>query len=133
MPKPVEGQNRYGVCDLQVIDKIKTLQEELGGKTPPLTMVIDRFGGAFSTLIHNRYGGYIKFVKSLGMIPVTSSHTPKYSKKYFIKLGIKALRQGKELVGRKILNQSEVRNIYNYFPSQKAWRNAVINELITSI
>jgi len=127
--KPIEEQNRYGICDLQVIDKIKSLQEELGGKTPPLTRVIDRFGGAFSTLIHNRYGGYIRLIKSLGMIPVTSSFTPKFSKKYFINLGVKAVRHGKKLIGHKILNQSEERNIYTYFPSQKVWKKAVVREL----
>lgn len=128
-PKAIESQNRYGVCELQVRDKIIQLKNKLG-RTPALTEVIDEYGGGFAGIIHNRYSGYLPLVKELGWKPVTSNKNPKYSKAYFVSKGIKAVSKGKKLIGKKILNQSEVRNIYNYFPSQQAWKNAVNRALV---
>ena len=130
--RAVESQNRYGVCELQIIDKIKRLQKKLG-KTPALTEVIDAYGGGFASIIHSRYGGYLPLLKSLKITPVTSSFTPKFSKKYFIRKGIKALVAGKKLIGGKILNQSEARHIYDYFSSQGTWKTAVSRALINSL
>lgn len=127
--KPIEGQNRFGLCDLQVKEKIMLLKDKLG-RTPALTEVINEYGGGFSTLIHNRYYGYLKLIRSLNMVPVTSSYTPKFSKKYFVELGVNAvIKDGKELIGRNILNQSEEKNIYNYFSSQGEWKKAVGRKL----
>jgi hypothetical protein len=122
--KPVEGRNRYGLCDLQVKDKIMKMKDRLG-RTPALTELIDEYGGAFATLIHNRYDGYLALLKKMKMTPVTSSFTPKFSREYFINKGVNALKNGRDLIGKQILNRSEERNIYNYFSSQRNWKNAV--------
>jgi len=129
LKKPLENKNRYGVCDLQVIDKIKILRDKLG-KTPALTELIDEYGGGFAYAIHNTYGSYIKLLRNNGMEPVTSSHNPKYSKKYFIQMGVNAIMDGKELKGTHILSINEQRYVYKYFPSQTEWKKAVIKELI---
>ena len=125
--KPLEEQNKYGICELQVRDKILKLKDKLG-KTPALTQVIDTYGGSFASLIHNRYSGYLSLLKSLGLKPGVSNFNPKYSKEYFIKKGIKALKKGKKLTGRSVLTVSESRNIYNYFSSQEVWKNHVIRQ-----
>jgi hypothetical protein len=122
--KAIEAQNRFGVCDLQIVEKIKNLKRELG-RTPALTEIIDKYGGGFASIIHSRYDGYLKLVRDLGWKPVVSSRNPKYSKEYFVKKGINAIKKGKKLIGCQILNQSEERNIYHYFSSQKDWRVAV--------
>jgi len=124
-PKAVEAQNRYGLCNLQVVDKITALKNKLG-KTPALTEVIDEYGASMASLMHTRYAGYLKFIKEQGWTPVVSSRNPKYSKEYFIQLGVRALKSGKKLIGKRLMTVSESRNIYNYFASQGSWRKAVL-------
>lgn len=127
--KPLENQNRFGVCDLQVVDKIRILADKLG-KTPTLLEIIAEYGAGFSFAIHKRHGGYIALLKKMGLEPVTSSHNPKYSQEYFVKKGVEAALNNNPLVGSQIFNQSEARNIYQYFTSQKEWKREVIRELV---
>ena len=124
-PKAIESQNKYGVCELQIAEKIVQLQRKLG-RTPPLTALIDEYGNSFATNIHNRYGSYIKLVRDLGMIPVTSSKNPKYSKKYFIKKGVEAVSKGKKLAVEKIFGINEDRALSRYFSSRDSWKRAVL-------
>jgi len=127
-PKAAEGQNRFGVCDLQVQDKIVKLRNKLN-RTPALTELIDEYGGAFSTLIHNRYGGYLALLREYNWTPVHSSWNPKYSQEYFIKVGVDAVLSGEKLIGSRIFSQNEERHVYTYFSSQKTWRDAVEKRL----
>lgn len=126
--KAVEAQNKFGVCDLQIIDKITALKNKLG-RTPALTEIIDTYGQRMASLIHLRYAGYLNFLREKKWTPVVSSFNPKFSKEYFIRKGVKAVGNGERLIGHAILNQSEERNIYNYFSSQKQWKDAVIREI----
>ena len=124
-PKAIESQNKYGVCELQIAEKIIQLRNKLG-KTPSLTALIDEYGGTLSTNIHNRFGSYVKLVKKLGMIPVFSSKHRKYSKKYFVKKGVEAVKDGKKLKVEKIFGINEDRALSRYFPSRKSWEKAVL-------
>jgi len=117
--KAHETINKYGVCDLQIVDKILRLQKKLG-KTPTLVDLKDEYGGAFIFHIHKRYGSYISLCRKLDIQPCFSSHNPKYSKEYFIKKGLE-----KEPCIR-ILTQSEGRHLYKYFKGGvKEWKKAV--------
>lgn len=83
-PKSLESQNKFGVCDLQMIDRIKELAKELG-KTPTLIDLKERYGNGYITCLAKRYGSYIALCKQNGFIPNTSNFNPKYSREYFIK------------------------------------------------
>lgn len=126
-PKSIETQNRHGVCDLQILDKMTSLKNKLG-RTPALTEVIEEYGQAMASMMHLRYNGYLSFLRDNGWTPVVSSHNPKYSKEYFLNIGLKALKSGKPLVGRKLLDENELRNIYNYYSSTKIWKAAVMRK-----
>lgn len=119
--KPAEQKNKHGICDLQVVNKIKIMKQELG-RTPALTELIDKYGGAFATLIHTRYGGYLKLLKTLKYVPVVSSFNPRFKtekawREHLLQVGRKALRAGKRLVIKKLLPPNEQRYIYKHFKS----------------
>ena len=127
--KPVETQNKYGVCELQVADKIMKLAKKLG-KTPSLTEVIDEYGGGLVSLIHNRYASYITYVRRLGMEPLVSNHNPKYNKKYFIEKGIEAALNNKPIKVKKIFPINEQRYVYKFFRSWKELEKKITLALV---
>jgi hypothetical protein len=104
-----ETTNKYGVCELQIIEKILDLNHKLK-KTPTLIDIRNEYGFSFVTLIHQRYSSYIKLCHQLGLNPNFSNHYPKYSRKYFIK---KALSKEPSL---RIFTSNEKRAFYKYFP-----------------
>lgn len=117
--KSAETINKYGICELQIIDRILKLKEKLN-KTPTLTDLKDEYGGGFIFHIHKRYGSYLILCDQINLKPNFSNRYPKYSKEYFIK---KALSKEASI---KILTQSEGRNIYRYFKGGvKEWKSAV--------
>lgn len=121
-PKALEAQNKFGVCDLQMADKIKSLATKLG-HTPSLCDVADEYGAGTITLLHYRYGSYIKFVRSLGLVPVFSSYNPKYSKEYFINAVRLAQKAGIEKIAlSKIFDENEQRAFYNHY---KSWKDCL--------
>lgn len=81
--RAVEGRNKYGVCDLQIMQKVIELKKELG-KTPTLTQLVKRYGCAFVFHLHKRYGSYVKYCQDLGFDANYSNFNPKYTKEYFI-------------------------------------------------
>jgi hypothetical protein len=118
-PKSLEHKNKFGVCDLQIIEKVMELGKELN-KTPTLVDLKNRYGWAFITTLHSRYGSYITYCRKNGLVPAVSSHNPKYSREYFM---LKA--KDKEPCIR-ILTVNEARAFYRHFKSVKAWKEAVI-------
>jgi len=117
--KSAETINKYGVCDLQIIDRVLKLKEKLG-KTPTLIDLKNEYGGGFIFHIHKRYRSYVKFCWKIGLKPVTSNHNPKYSKAYFIKKGLSAEPS------IRILTTNEGRALYKYFKhGVKEWKKAV--------
>lgn len=117
-PKALEHQNKYGVCDLQVLDRIKELAQELG-KTPTLTQLSERYGAGMMPLIHNRYGSYIKLLKENGITPNFSNFNPKYSREYFIE-------KFKDVEpSHRLLTINEGRALYRFFKSIKELKNIV--------
>lgn len=130
--EPAERQNRAGVCELQVAEKIQSLAKELG-KTPALTQIIEKYGGGFAGIIHNRYGGYIKLVKMLGMKPLPSSHNPTYSRKYFVDRGIVFAKEGKMLIPRQLFSTNEERSLLKYFKSSNEWILEVYRRLRATV
>jgi hypothetical protein len=82
-PKALESRNKYGVCDVQISQRIIDLTKRLG-KTPTLIDIYNEFGGGFIAVLHSRYGSYVQFCKNLGLTPNFSNYNPKYDKKYFI-------------------------------------------------
>ena len=117
-PKSIETQNKHGVCDLQILEKISSLKNKLG-RTPALTELIDKYGTGFAALLHIRYQGYLNFLKKQNWTPVTSNYYPKYTKEYFINKGVKSIKDGKELIGSRVFTLNEIRALYRVFPSQK--------------
>jgi hypothetical protein len=118
-PKSLETKNKFGVCDLQVTNKIIILADKLE-KTPTLIDLKNEYGMGFIFQMRKRYNSYIEHCKSLNMIPNFSSHNPKYDKEYFIKKGLEkdpAIR---------ILTIPEARALYKYFKGGvKEWRDEV--------
>ncbi len=117
--KAEETVNKYGVCDLQIMDRILKLRDKLG-KTPTLIDIKKEYGAGFVGHIHKRYGSYIKLCHENGMIPVHSSLNPKYSKEYFIEKGLS------NEVSHRILTINEGRALYKYFKGGvNEWKKAV--------
>ena len=107
-PKAVESKNKYGVCDLQIMQKVIELRDELG-KTPTLIDLKNRYGGTFIFHLYKKYNSYIKYCNQLGFNPNFSNHNPKYSREYFINKA-----KGKTPSIR-IFTVNEGRALYKYF------------------
>jgi len=105
--KAEESKNKYGVCDLQIMDKVMELTKEMK-KTPTLIDLQKRYGGGFIFHLHKRYGSYVKYCIDAGMTPNFSNHYPKFSREYFIE---KALSNEASI---RIFTVSEGRNLYKY-------------------
>lgn len=108
-PKAVESRNKYGVCDLQLMERIIELRNELG-KTPTLTQLRDRYGAVIMTNLALRFGSYVKLCKDMGFEPNISNHNPKYSREYFID----KIKSKDSTI--RILTVNESRALYRYFP-----------------
>ena len=108
-PKAVESKNKYGVCDLQITEKVIELSKELK-KVPTLIDLKERYGGGFIFHLHKRYGSYITYCHKMGWIPNFSSHNPKYSREYFIE------KSKNKTPSIKIFTVNEQRALYKYFP-----------------
>ena len=109
-PKSVESQNKFGVCELQVLERVRELTRELG-KTPTLIDLKERYGGGIVTILHKRYQSYIKVCHNLGLEANYSSHNPKYSREYFLE---KALSNEPSF---RIFTTNEGRALYRWFKS----------------
>lgn len=109
-PKSLETKNKYGVCDLQIMDKVIKLSEKLN-KTPSLVELRKEYGQAFITTLHSRYSSYISYCKEIGLTPLYSNYNPKYDKEYFIK---KSLDKEPSI---RLFTQSEGRALYRVFPN----------------
>lgn len=105
--KAEESKNKYGVCDLQIMERICELKKELG-KTPTLIDLKNKYGQAFIFHIHKRYGSYVKYCEDMGFVPNFSNHYPKYSKEYFVK---KAMNKKPSI---RIFTRNEGRALYKY-------------------
>ena len=116
--KSLEHQNKFGICDLQIMQKVIELKDELG-KTPTLTQLRDRYGLTIMWHIHKRYGSYIKYCHQINMEANYSSFNPKYSKEYFIE---KALSNEPSI---RIFTDNESRAFYNYFKGIRELRQVV--------
>lgn len=117
--KSAETINKYGVCDLQIIDRVLKLKGKLG-KTPTLIDLKNEYGGGFILHIYKRYNSYVKFCWENDLEPVTSNHNPKYSREYFIEKGLSTEPS------IRILTTNEGRALYKYFKGGvKEWRKAV--------
>jgi len=130
-PKAVESQNVYGVCELQVADKVKILAKKLG-RTPKLTEVRDEYGGGFVTTIHSRYQGYINLCRKLNLEPGVSNHNPKFSKEYFINKGVEAYRKRGKWQIKEIYSENERRYIYKFFRGYEELKNTVEESMLFS-
>lgn len=106
--KADESKNKYGVCDLQIMQKVIELSKELK-KTPTLTELKERYGGGFIFHLNKRYNSYVKYCYQIGMIPNYSNFNPKYSREYFIE---KAMSNE---VNLRIFTINESRALYKYF------------------
>jgi hypothetical protein len=118
-PKALESRNRYGVCDLQIMERINRLRNILN-KTPTLTELKDEYGNTFITNLHSRYSSYVKLCSEMGMEPNFSNYYPKYSKRYFIE---KALSNEASI---RIFTVNEGRAFYKYFKSIKELREIIM-------
>lgn len=127
--KPLEGSNRYGRCDLQIMTKIIALSKKLGGKTPSLTDIKDEYGGGIISVMHLRYGSYIDYCrKYLKMEPLRSQGNPwskKQWKDYLIEEGLKGLEEGRPVTVNGLLPKNEQRYIYRYFKSFENYLEAL--------
>ena len=121
-PKAIESQNKYGVCDLQIMTKIISLGKKLG-KTPTLCDIRDTYGGGVMSLLHSRYGSYVGYCRDyLKMKPNFSNVNPKYSSveswhDHLLDVGEESMKNGNQLKLKKLLPANEQRYIYKYFKS----------------
>lgn len=102
-----EYKNKYGVCDLQIMNKIRELHNEMG-KTPTLIDLQKRYGSAIMLHIHKRFGSYISLCNKLGYTANYSNYNPKYNREYFIE---KALSNEASI---RIFTLNERRALYKY-------------------
>jgi hypothetical protein len=129
--KAKEGQNAYGICDLQIMTKIISLGKKLG-KTPTLTDIKKEYGGGIITIMHYRYGSYIKYCRDyLKMQPNFSTYNPQFKTKkewreHLIEVGLRGLEQGKELRVKKLLPENEGRYLYRYFKNFGQFKKEVL-------
>ena len=128
--KAKESENRYGVCDLQIMTKIIKLGKKLG-KTPTLVDIKEEYGGGIISIMHMRYGSYINYCrKYLKMTPNFSSLNPRFKNKrewreHLLGIGRTYLVKGKKL-SIKSLPVNESRYIYRYFKSFKDYKNKLL-------
>lgn len=130
-PKAMESQNRHGVCDLQIMEKILELGKKLG-KTPTLVDIKEEYGGALVSIMHSRYGSYIKYCREqLHLVPNFSTHNPKYSSKkswrdHLLEVGRQSMKEGNPIVLKKLLPTNEQRYIYRCFKSFKDYKEQLL-------
>jgi len=123
-----EQQNKYGICDLQIITKIIKLGKKLD-KTPTLTEIKKEYGQAMISIMHLRYGSYIKYCRThLKMEPNFSAHNPKFKTKkawreHLLEVGRKGLKAGKRPVISELIPMKESRYIYKYFKNFKHYKS----------
>jgi hypothetical protein len=124
-----EQQNKYGNCDLQIMTKIIELGKKLN-KTPTLTDIKKEYGGGIITIMHLRYGSYIKYCRNyLKMTPNFSTHNPKFTtnkawKDHLLSIGRQQLKDGKKLnnINKFFPTTKEPRYIYKYFKNWKDYK-----------
>lgn len=118
--KPIEGANRYGRCDLQIMTKIIELSRELG-RTPSLVDIKEKYGGGIISVMHSRYGSYINYCRQyLKMKPCYSSLNPKFGSKkrwreHLIKIGKESIKAGNPITTNGLLPMNESRYVYRWF------------------
>lgn len=64
----LESRNKRGLCPDQVLDKIKSLSEELG-HCPTVTEFKQKYGSRFLTPINFHFGGYNKACRKASLVP----------------------------------------------------------------
>jgi len=121
-PKAVESRNKYGVCDLQIAERIRNLAKELG-KTPTLTDLSERYGAGFMTLLNSRYGSYVKLCHNIGLEANYSNFNPKYSREYFIE------KASSNEPSTRILTINEGRAFYRYFKGGIKELRKIVNKI----
>ena len=137
--KAIESQNKYGVCDLQIMTKIIELGKEIG-KTPTLVDIKEKYGGGIITLMHSRYGSYIGYCRDyLKMTPNFSSFNPQFGsnkawREHLLELGREKLAEGKPLTVHGLLGTKEnpqtkeTRYIYKYFKSFGEYKKQLLQK-----
>ena len=138
-PKAVESQNKYGVCDLQIMTKIISLGKELG-KTPTLCDVKNKYGNSMMSLLHQRYGSYIKYCRDyLKLTPNFSSFNPQFGsnkawREHLLDIGKERLAEGRPLTVHGLLGEKgnpytkETRYLYKYFKSFGEYKNKLLQK-----
>jgi hypothetical protein len=131
--KATESVNRYGVCDLQIMTKIIELGKKLK-KTPTLIDIKNEYGGGIITIMHNRYGSYVKYCRDyLKMVPNFSNHNPKFGNKknwrtHLLGIGKEQLKKGKKLdsIRNFFPTENEPRYIYKYFKNWGDYKSKLL-------
>ena len=122
--KAPESQNRHGVCDLQIMTKIIALAKKLK-KTPSLGEIKDAYGGGIVTIMHYRYGSYIKYCRNyLKLTPLYSAQNPepkKSVKARIINSGNEIVKKYKKFSISK-MPVNEQRYLYKHFKNVKHFK-----------
>ena len=130
--KPVEGANQYGRCDLQIMTKIIELSKKLKGKTPSLVDIKNEYGGGIISVMHSRYGSYVKYCRDyLRMEPLRSVQNPwtrKQWKENLLELGRKSIKKGNPMIVKKLLPVNEQRYIYKYFKNFSDYKKQLLKK-----
>lgn len=109
--KSAEWENKYGICEKQIMDKVLKLADKMG-TTPSLIDMTMEYGSTVSYHIRRKFQSYISLCRRLKLIPVYSSRNPKYSRQYFIN---KIMEAPIEMPIKDILSSNEDRAMYRYF------------------
>ena len=132
-PKAIEHQNKFGVCDAQIKDAIMQVAKFLG-KTPSLSELRDYYGGSFLSIMHQRYGSYIRYCrKTLKMEPNISTKNPlskKARREKYIDIAIKKIKEGESISNlSKVCPELSGRMIKEVYGSGEGFRKAVNKKL----
>ena len=118
--KGPEWENRYGICERQIVEKVIRLADKLG-ETPSLIDLANEYGSVIQGHIRNKFGSYIKLCRREGLEPRTSNYNPKYSRAYFIH---RARGYPKSMPLKYFLSANEQRAMLRYFKNAREFRRA---------
>lgn len=133
-PKAKESQNKYGVCDLQIMTKIIVLGRKLG-KTPTLVDIKNEYGGALISIMHERYGSYVRYCRQeLKMEPNFSSVNREFPtdaswKKHLLTIGRESILAGKPMTLTGLLPMKQSRYVYKYFKNFKDYKTRLLRSM----
>lgn len=133
-PKAVEGQNSFGVCDLQISTKILALADKLG-RTPTLIELKKEYGQKLISVMYMRYGSYVQYCrKHLKIEPGFSNFNVRSEqswREHLIGLGKDGINRGGKITLKGLNLQNKSPSIYKHFGSFGKYKDELLKRLMS--